>query len=139
MLLFYLNHVHVATEQEVCYGYVLAGDNLDRNTRPRHQTLESRTHSMHWFNAVAVKDRIDISTLPDVIPTCTTSESIEPFLLNSADCTQIINNISVLVGRLLVEHVPGFAVSALVKPHIDHRYSVQMATKSQTVNVVIIN
>lgn len=37
-------------------GYVLVTDNLDRNVRPRHQMLTSQTVSMHWSNAIAVKD-----------------------------------------------------------------------------------
>ena len=50
-------------------GYVFAGDNLDRNIRPRHQTVLSQTRSVHWFNSIAVQDRCDFSLFADTIPT----------------------------------------------------------------------
>jgi hypothetical protein len=44
-------------------GFVICGDNLDRNIKLRHQSLEARTLSLHCFNFFAVKDRCSLSPL----------------------------------------------------------------------------
>ena len=33
------------------YGFKLVGDNIDKNVRPRHQTLQRQTQSFHYFNS----------------------------------------------------------------------------------------
>ena len=118
--------------QETWHGYVLAGDNLDRNVRPRHQTFQSQTRSLHWFNAVAVHDRCDFSSLKDAMPTRDFSSfDVRSLLPDRDDCQQLISNLSVLVGRLLVKYLPEFSkYSSLVEPHIIHPYSSEMSRKS---------
>ena len=66
----------IAGFQNTWNGYVIATDNLDRNVRPRHQTV-----SMLWSNAIAVKDRCDFSDLAD--------EMLTPNL-NSCDVTLLL-------------------------------------------------
>ena len=43
------------------YGFKLIGDNIDKNVKPRHQTMEHRGSSLHYFNCYAVLDRVNLS------------------------------------------------------------------------------
>lgn len=49
-------------------GYKIVGDNLDKNIRPRFQTMERQTQSMHYFHCYAVVDRIPTMHLTDAPP-----------------------------------------------------------------------
>lgn len=51
-------------------GYVIVGDNIDKNIRQSFQRVDYKTQSLHYFNAYAVLDRIDFSGLSDDVP-CT--------------------------------------------------------------------
>ena len=103
-------------------GYVFAGDNLDCNIRPRHQTVLSQTRSVHWFNSIAVQDRSDFSLFADTIPTPNISSFDLNYLLPDADDSEnLISNVGVIVGRLLVKHLSQFSqFSHLVTSHIKH-------------------
>ena len=46
-------------------GYMMLGDNFDKNIRAKYLRLESHSNtSLYLFNICAVKDRIDFSHLP---------------------------------------------------------------------------
>ena len=47
------------------HGVKIVGDNIDKNVRPRHQTMEKQTQSLHYFNCFACLDRVDLSGLSD--------------------------------------------------------------------------
>ena len=51
-------------------GYVIEGDNVDKNIHQSFQRVDCKTQSLHYFNAYAVLDRIDFSGLSDEVP-CT--------------------------------------------------------------------
>ena len=127
----------IAGFQNTWNGYVIATDNLDRNVRPRRQTVQAQTVSMHWSNAIAVKDRCDFSDLADEMPTPNLNSCDVTLLLPTEDdCQKLIENISVIVGRLLVKFVPGFSkFSALTQPHIYHRHSSEMSAQSHVVSI----
>ena len=130
--------LYLIVEQKQWNGYVLAGDNLDRNVRPRHQTVHSQTRSMHWFNSIVVKDRCDFSMFTDQMPVPDTSSfDVQSFLPNSNDCRQLIANVSKIVARILVKYIPGFSkFSSLVEPHIKHSYSSEMSSRSHVVSSI---
>lgn len=50
-------------------GYKIVGDNWEINCRPRYQTVDSRTTSLHYFYSYAVLDLIDHGHLSDIPPT----------------------------------------------------------------------
>ena len=54
-------------------GFKIVGDNIDKNVRPRHQTLEAGTRSLHYFHAFAALDRVNLSGLSEQQP------SIDPY------------------------------------------------------------
>lgn len=112
----------------------------DRNVRPGHQTLTSQTVSMHWSNAIAVKDRCDFSALADEAPLpILLSSDANGYLFNSTDLKELLKNVSILVERVLVQHIPSFSkYSNLVVDHISHQFSSEMSTHSQVVNILTL-
>ena len=65
---------------------------------------------MHLFNSCAILDRCDFSSFADskAISDLLTYD-IKKLLPNNDDIQQLIKNASVIVGRLLTKHVPGFS------------------------------
>ena len=49
--------------------YRIVGDNIDKTIKPRHMTSEHQTQSLHYFNAYAVRDRIDLPSFSSNPPT----------------------------------------------------------------------
>ena len=132
--------VHEPPQSSTWNGYVLAGDNLDRNVKPRHQTIKCRTQSLHWFNSMAVKDRCDFSALPDAVVPCDVHTcDVLTLLPDANDCEQLIDNVAVMIGRILIKYVPSFSkFSELAQSHISHKYSSQMSLKSHVVSYMHI-
>ena len=79
-------------------GFKLVGDNIDKNLRPSFQRLNKQTISLHYFHTYAVADRIDFSTLSDVVPENIT---IDPstFLPNHADLEALHQEFQILIIR----------------------------------------
>ena len=50
-------------------GFKLVGDNIDKTIRPRHKTIDMKSQSLHYFNAYAVLDRVNLSLFSDIPPT----------------------------------------------------------------------
>ena len=44
------------------FGFKIVGDNIDKNIHPRHQTIDSRTKSLHYFHAFAALVCVDLSS-----------------------------------------------------------------------------
>ncbi len=118
-------------KEKLC-GFLFAGDNVDRNIRPRHRTIESQTRSVHWFTTVVIQDRCDFSELADSISVPDVSEfDLNCFLPDKDDYEQLASNVSVLVGRILIKYLSGFSrFSDLIEYHISHLYSEEMSKKS---------
>ena len=41
-------------------GFQLVGDNIDFITKPRHQTSEHGKKNLHYFNFLAVKNKVNV-------------------------------------------------------------------------------
>ena len=48
------------------FGFKIVGDNIDKNVRPRHQSIDTRTKSLHYFHAFAVLDWVDLSSQSEI-------------------------------------------------------------------------
>lgn len=64
-----VSHTHVNSIQtqrgsNTC-GYVIVGDNIDKNIRPRFQRENKGTQSLHYFHSYALKNQIDVSKFTD--------------------------------------------------------------------------
>ena len=117
-------------------GFIIVGDNIDKTIHARHETLDSRNRSLHYFNSYAVLDRCDFSSFsehhspPDLV-----AYDVRCLLPTTTDLDAMIQNFSILVGRLLTKYVPGFAAfKSLSIPHIQHKHSVEMSKKSEVVS-----
>ena len=93
-------------------GFRIVGDNIDRSLRPRHQTLDSRTRSFHYFNSYAVLDRCNFSAFDDCnISLVSLSDfDVKSLLLSSSDLQQLHQNMAVIVWRILTEHLTSISI-----------------------------
>lgn len=129
----------VVQSQGVWNGFVLAMDNLDQNIRPRHQTLSSKTVSMHWSNVIAVKNRCNFSMFEDEITDAIEFDT-KYFLPDKDSCAKLIENVAIIAGRILVKYLPAFSkYSSLISNHIQHKYSKEMSTLSQVVSRLMLS
>lgn len=95
-------------------SYKLVGDNLDKSVKARYLRVEgSRNQSLHNFHSFAVRDRIDFSSLPDVLPhSCLNSPKQRALaLLPSTDDDNALKELfGTHVSRILAKHIPYFDV-----------------------------
>lgn len=99
-----------------------------------------RNQSLH-FHSFAVMNRVDFSALSDVCPpTCFNSpqKQAQQLLPSKEDDRILRDNFIILVSRILVDNIPFFqqTFDGAVTRHIRHKYSTEMATKSQVMRVV---
>lgn len=120
------------------HGFKIIGDNIDKNIRPRHQTLDSNTN---YFQAYAVKDRVNCSSLSDVTPDINlTAIDVKSLLLNQDHLKELKSNFTVLIARILVAHVPAFErYASVVPPHILHQFSDEMKERSEVVSLLNVH
>ena len=113
----------------------VVGDNVDKNLRPRHQTIEKQTQSLHYFNRFACLDRVDLSGLSDLSPTVDIkSIDIKVVLPSDEDVEQLLSNFAVIATTILVEHVPALAKFAgITTDHIKHERYEEISKKSKVV------
>ncbi len=99
---------HVSTR--ACPTFKIVGDNIDKYVKPREMRIDAQASMLHYFNMYAVRDRLDVSDLPDdaALPDLS-SVRVEKVLPDSEDHTALRSNFTVLVGRVLKKHMPFFA------------------------------
>ena len=123
-------------------GYIMLGDNFDKNIRAKYLRLESHSNaSLHLFHICAVKDRIDFSHLPRCQFTgCLPSPRNRAFALLPTLDDDIAHqkNFIVLGSRILASNMKffKFTFDGVIQQHIKHNYSKEMATKSTVVSIV---
>ena len=91
------------------YGFKLVGDNIDKNVRLRHQTLQCQTQSFHYFKSYAIKDRLDLSAMSDD-PSMQDVEVIDinSILRSVEDHEAILKNFATIAGRIIVKYISAF-------------------------------
>ena len=121
--------------------YKLVGDNLDLTVKARYMRMDSRQdQSLHYFHLMSVCDRIDFSQLPITKPaTCLNSPSklaINMLPDVKSDEWTLITDLSMLVSRIIVSHIPffNFSFSDVVTWHLKHQYYTEMSGKSTVVS-----
>ena len=85
-----------STQTKPC-GYVIGGDNVDKNFRPSHQREDRRTRSLHAFHSCAIKNRIDVSSLSDAPGSCILTDQL--FLLNNSDIKRLTREFKIHTAR----------------------------------------
>ena len=118
-------------------GFIVVGDNIDKNVHARHQTIDQ---SLHYFNSYAVRDRCNFSNFAEHhCPPDLATYDVSEFLPSKADFDTLIRHFSIFVARLLTTYVPGFAVfKSLCIPHIKHKYTFEMCQKSDVVSEYVL-
>ena len=119
-------------------GFKIVGDNLDSMVKPRYMHKDNQNKSLHFFNSIAVKDRIDFSSLSDEV----ISDPLPPhmakdvLLPSKGDDAAIYENFTFLMKKIVIDHLDFFAktFTDIRKHHIKHRYSNEMAQKSHIVS-----
>ena len=115
--------------------FKLVGDNIDKNVKPRHETSQQHTKSLHYFHSYAVRDRTDVASLDDNhgIPVIS-SIDVNVVLPTTDDKANLIENMVILAGWVIRKHCCFFKKHVKrVEPHIKHTYSKEMAQKSEVV------
>ena len=122
------------------YGFKLVGDNLDKNLNRRHQRIDRKTQSFHFFQSFAVRDRIDLSSCsqsPNCFSTKPVSQlPIDTLLPSLSDDQILLSNFSTIVSRVLVTELSYFSdtFTDVIIKHIKHDYYDNMSLKSETVS-----
>ena len=115
-------------------GMKLVLDNIDKTVRPRHQTSDAQTKSLHYIQVYGVKDRVNFTGLSTSPPPI--DKSVYDILPSGIEYQTLKDNFAILVARILVEHIPFFRedFSGLITNHIPHCYSTEMTNKSEVVS-----
>ncbi len=85
-------------------GFKIVGDNVDKSVKPRHETLEATSQSLHFFHAFAVKDRVDLSQCTDVAPLEPEEIKVAEFLPTASDISILLERFKVLIMRYACTH-----------------------------------
>ena len=82
------------------------GDNIEKTVRWRHQRIDCSTLSLHYFNSLALKDRVNSLCLDDKWPSISLKDlSAESLLPSDEDLQQIRANFGILIGGVLTEYL----------------------------------
>ena len=136
-----LGEVNTSRQSNWC-GFKIVGDNIDKNVRPRHETLERRSRSLHYFHSYAILDRVDLTGYTDEVQ-CSDGSAIdmefESLIPNIDDSECIVENFAILASRVVCKYIPAFSdMSSRVTQHIKHSRYEEMCTKSKVVSYIII-
>lgn len=125
-----------ATSSTNSYGIKLVGDNVDKNVRTRYMRCDRQTKSLHYFHTYATLDRFNSAIHSEELPNIPQQPKWEDLLPSSSDITALEDNFSILLGRVLCQHMPFFEkyFVGAIPSHIDHPLAKEMSQKSEVVN-----
>lgn len=113
------------------------GDNWDIRVLVHDMRSDHQNKDLHYFASNLIVDRVPCEGLCQVYP----RRNIQTlpnchFLLNDAETDKLREDFKVLVGRVLVAHIPSLSfLKAVIPQHIAHRYTNEMAKKSAIVSL----
>lgn len=121
-------------------SFKLVGDNVDKSSKPRHETSESHTQSLHYFHSYAVKDRCDIEGLDDSVSLPVVEDvDVTKLLPTNEDLKCLQKNINILIARTVMKHCTFFQEKIQsLEHHIPHPFSKQMSQKSDVVSKSVV-
>ena len=115
--------------------FQIIGDNIGLEIKPHVDSLHYRRQSIHWFNVLAVKQRIQAAKLPNDKPQrpISSMQNAE-FLPSLMDHRLIREHFIILVTRVIVKFLPCLSqMKHYSFQHMKHKYSNIMKTKSEQV------
>lgn len=89
----------VIQEAQKWTGFCIYGDNVDKEFRPRHQTVSEQTKSMHMFQSFAQLDRINLAGVSDEPGHPTVINPLQ-LLPSAADKQSVLSRMAVMISRL---------------------------------------
>ena len=126
-------------------NYKLMGDNIDISIKSRYMRAGAHLHnqSLHYFQFLAVRDRIDFSeleTVPKQLCHNNSSKIAKELLPNTNTDHTLLSDFSVIVSHILAANIPffKFAVADVATWHKDHKHYEEMSLKSEVVSSIII-
>ncbi len=112
--------------------YKFVFDNIDKTVKPRYMRLDSQAKSLHYVQLYAVKNRIPLYHLSP-IPPSVSEINLSVVLPSDDDIKMLLDNLTILIARIMVKRILYFSedFKTLLPTHILHKYSGQMAKKSE--------
>ncbi len=103
--------------------------------------IDRQNQSVHCFNSIAVKDRIDLSTFADetlLSPLSPDASTANILLPSVGDDAAMMSNFLFLIKKVVCEHINFFNTSCsdVLDRHLKHKYSEEMARKSEVVSYI---
>ena len=108
------------------------GDTVDKKKGVRDLHSDKKGGMTHMFSMLVVKSRV-LSTGLSITSSCSDFHSLQPadFLPTDSDLQSIKCNLITLVSRVLCTYITALKpFSSVVAAHIPHKYSEQMAKRS---------
>ena len=116
-------------------GFAIAFDNIDGRRERKHMTKDNQNLDFHWVNHKIIMNRVSGNGLDTSARDICGVSNIQ-FLPTVPDQKRQRQNYIVLVSRILVEHLECFSfLKEVCICHIPHKYSKEMAKKSETVSL----
>lgn len=114
----------------------IVSDNVDFSVKARIQTKSRGNQSIHWTHQYAIKDRISFHRSEDAKPQKPIAELQLIELLPDAEVIRAVqSSFIVLVSRVVTKFLKHFQfLKDVVIHHIPHKYSDEMAKKSELVS-----
>lgn len=115
-------------------GFAIAFDNIDGRRERKHMTKDNQNLDFHWVNHKVIMNRVSGNGLGTSERDIGAVSNIK-FLPTIQDQKLQRHNYTVLVSRILVENLQCFSfLKNVCIYHIPHKYSKEMAKKSETVS-----
>lgn len=121
-------------------GYIIVGDNIDKNVAPRDMRVDHQVKSLHHFHSYAALNRVHISShlwkLSSDAQHDINSIPVSTFLPSVSDCVAFKSNYTILAARIIADDIPFFQhLRKCVPNHILHQHSEEMKKQSVTVSI----
>ena len=116
-------------------GFAVAFDNIDGRRERKHMIKDNQNLDFHWVNHKIIMNRVSGNGLDTSKRDIRGMSNIQ-FLPTVQDQKHQRHNYIVLVSRIIVEHLECFSfLNDVCIFHIPHKYSKEMANKSETVSL----
>lgn len=112
------------------------GDNIDLEVHARIQSVTEHNRSIHWTQEYAIRDKVLGAGLPTQSPQKPMADvQLTDLLPGLTVHENLTYRWAVLVSRVICKYLCKFQhLRNVVINHIEHPYSGEMATKSDTVS-----
>ena len=116
------------------HDFKFVGDNIDKKKGVRDIRVDYQGELKHMFSMLAVRSRVPSHLAPSGPCLDLASLPFSVLLPTSHEIQEIQKNLVVLVSRILCQYMkPLSSLSKAVPSHIPHKFSKEMAMKSESV------